>query len=84
AAENLINEKLTFFVNEQAQSRFNGLKNTVDLFNTSTIHYINNPNSTNYTYVISQFTATNTTFAASMPLFQVRGYEVLLLPLFTQ
>ncbi len=84
AAENLINEKLAFFVNEQAQSRFNGLKNTVDLFNTSMIHYIKNPNSTNYTYVISQFTATNTTFAVSMPLFQVRGYEVLLLPLFTQ
>jgi hypothetical protein len=77
--EALINQRIADRVRQQVSEDLRGLKNIIDDYTTATTDSQANPG-----YISDKYIAALSHFEHDLPHFQSEGYEVLLLPLFTQ
>ncbi|WP_440944997.1 insecticidal delta-endotoxin Cry8Ea1 family protein [Methanosarcina sp. T3] len=76
--EALIDEKISDLVYQQVQEDLEGLKNNLDEYLWAV------QNSQTQTYISEKYNVALVDFLQQLPHFQSQGYELLLLPLFTQ
>lgn len=85
AVEELVDQKIEEYAQNQAISRLVGVQNVLQLYQVAVDALQKDPNNAVLReHVREQFIATNTFIVGSMPLFRVKGQEVPMLTMFTE